>query len=626
MNRQQPRPIQPGGVVGNVRPDTRNAAPLPPAPEDAINDLQTRVNALKYYVHDPLLPITRGTFTTSNLKGRVAHNIRTGNVNARLRVGDPIPIAKNPKRVLVVRPCAAKKGTKDDNTTCTNCAEVEKRLRKADPTFKHKLFDPVFDRGDEKECRAAHGASEEGYQKCLMEKACFRRGMAEHGWGASKKDEYIARFGTFDTSMQQWPAARLVRAGEASFCCHRNRVEMVKIAAQEMRIIELMSGTKPSTSPPPMVNANARDPKLKKKAEKQANTALVQRETERTTVVQAVIPIALAARQNAADMAMLTCALGTIQALRVGIQKRIQQLIDLVDGFEYTPGKKDKLVTAIALGGAAAYAAKNGGSIAMGVSTAVGSLYGYARGSVGVVKDIIEGIKFASDKIMQLFEFILKDPKRAQYIIEIFVVIKQALCGAISRRIFEEPPDVQVGMFSAASDGTRKLTANGTWVCKRLFVTSLEQIFTTDGGVTRMTSGLNNMLGMLGPAGASAGFLASVASEATVEIFSVYAKQKIVEVYFENTGAALTALVSGSCIVEPPPKPVVTTQATLNEATEGLRTAKAALSKRLSTSYWFGSSSTGRNAGGPSGNASADANADANATNGVGKTAAAAPA
>jgi hypothetical protein len=364
----------------------------------------------------------------------------------------------------------------------------------------------------------------------------------------------------------------------------------MKIAAQEMRFIEMLSGTKAVVSVPPVENADSRDPKLKKKADKQAAAAVVKREMEQKAVVQALVPIALAARQNAADMAIMTCAIGTIDALRVGIQKRIQQVIDMVDGFEYTPGKKDKLITAIAIGGAAAYASKNGGSIAIGVSTAVGSLYGYARGSVGVVKDIIEGIKFASDKILQLFEYILSDPKRFQYILEIFVVIKQALCGAISRRIYEEPPEVQVGMFSAAADGTRKLTANGTWACKRIFISSLEQIFTTDGGVARMTSGINNMLGMLGPAGASAGFLASIASEATVEVFSIYAKQKIVEAYFENTGAALNSLISGSCIVEPPPKPVVTTDATIKEATEVLRTARSAVTKRMSPSYWFGGS------------------------------------
>lgn len=559
----------------------------------SVNELQHRVNALKYYVHDPLLPVTRGTFTTSNLKGLVAHNIRSGDVNVRLRVGNPIPISKNPKRVLLVRSCSASKkgGSSDDDPPCTNCAEVEKRLRKADPAFKQRLFDPVFDRSDETECRVDHGATGEAYQKCLMTKACFRRGIAERGWDASKKEEYIARFGGFDTSMQQWPpAGRVVRAGASSFCCYRNRVEMVKIAAQEMRIIELLTGSKPRV-PPPDANANARDPKLKKKAEKQQLAALIKRENDQVAVVQAIIPIALAARQNAADRAMLTCAQGTIQALRVGIMKRIQQVIDMVDGFEYTPGKKDKLVTAIAIGGAAAYASKNGGSMAMGVTAAVGSLYGYARGSVGVVKDILEGLKFASDKIMQLFEFILSDPKRALYIVEIMMVIKKALCGSISRRIFEEPPEVQVGMFSAAADGTRKLTENGAWVCKRLFVTSLEQIFTTDGGVARMTSGLTNMLGMLGPAGGAAGFLASVASEATVEIFSVYAKQKIVEAYFENAGEALNSLVSGPCIVEPPAKQVVTTDATFKEATEGLLVAKAALTKRMSSSYWFGSAS-----------------------------------
>lgn len=529
--------------------------------ETRLNNVKERINQVKYYVHDPLRPLN-DTFTTANLKGKVAHNIRVGDINKRLIVGEPMKLSNNPKKVKVVKPCAK---SKDGKTRCTSCGEIQKRLRAsaAANDTKITLFDPILKPEDRVACIKSHGINNTAaIQLCMMEAACKRRGLKERGVLNNQQNSQA-----YKTSMEPWRGGQgLVRAGTATFCCQRNMLKAIKIAALEAKILKA-AGAKPAEE-------QVKDLAVMK--EVQPTQAMLAKEEKKEAIfIHQVAPLAIAAEQNEADKVVLGVAMGTINYLRIESKKRLEAVVNMIEGLDYTPSKANKIATAFAVGGAAgggAHAA-GGGTTATLLSGIGGAIYGYARGSTGVIKDIIESIKFANDKIMAFINYVLSDPKRSAFVLEAFVMLKKALCGAISRAIFKEPMKVQQSMFAAAANGAKILTETGTFVVKRLFVESLDKIFDSNI-VTSMVGKITTLTGLtMGPLGAAGGFLAEVVGNAASEVMQVYAKQAMMTHYFQSNGKALNALIFGSCIEQPVEK-VVTTEATLSAVADTMESIK----------------------------------------------------
>lgn len=562
-------------------------------------------SSFKYYVHDYTLPL-RDAFTTKDLKGLVAHDIVDRPTSQYTVVGDPIPSDFKPKRIPVKTTQKGKHRTK--------CAVVSKAL---EARSKHRLYDPIFDDADLAECRQQNPGSEVDAQLCMMQKACFLRGLKERGWDKEKRNEYIKTYGTFDVSIEpfrKW--SKTQHAGTATFCCTRNFVKMMTIKAHHKRILDAVgAGTaeeqvklrmkldeKPAEeaselkpdgdnlSRPTENSVSSTNNASKNQQQKKVPESMIREEqAKEDKLIQTIVPLTVASEYSAATKATIAIAIDTIEYIRVETQKRIEQIIAMVDGFNYTPGKRNKIITALTVGGAtggATYSASGASMFGAGTSAAAsvgGAIYGYARGSTGVIKDIVSGLKMAADKILSFVTYVLRDPRRSAYMLEAFVMIKKILCSSISRAIHKEPIEVQKSLFEVGSDNMKYLTENGTFVVKRIFVENMGHVF-SGKTVSNLTGLLSSMTGMGPIGGATVGFLSSVVGNVVSEAMEIYAQQAFLEHFFHANSDALNDLVFGSCIAQPV-KVTMSSEKTLATVSDALSSSRlfSMFSSRKST-------------------------------------------
>lgn len=515
------------------------------------------------YTHNPLQPLSN-TYVLKN--GKVYHSALS-NTNGAFQ--PELVVARNNLTNVKNRLSNMKNKVAyidESGMPCTKCSEVAKRLK-----TKVELIDPLFDRDDLAACSQNNSAAK---QRCLVQKGCERRSTVMHS-ASKENNKYI---NTLE------PYVGDGKPGTATFCCIRNALKEARIEKMENAIVTAL-GAAPAKEQAAL--------KAEIEGKSKPSEAMVKKEEEKQTIlVQMIAPIVETSAADAAAKDMIQIALSTIEWIRKTTEKRLKQVVDMIHGLEYKPGKTNRALTALMTSSSAAYATSGSGSIMSATSGAFGALYGYARGSTGVITDIIQTITYSVDKVLQLITYILSDPKRAAFVLEGFVMLKAALCASVSKAVYGEPRDVQVGMFEKAANGAKKFTENGAFVANRIFIMSIDKVF--NGPIASQITG--NLTGAasfaLGGLGAAGGFLADVIGSVASDALGLYAQQMIITHFLKSSSNALVSLFTGPCIQEQPNTKTVTTEKTLAEISSGiaLLTSPSAQLAALSSakSRWFG--------------------------------------